>query len=144
LYGQVDYALSSRWTTTLGGRVERDKKGIDLTAFCTIATPALCASYGLVTSNEFVTGDVSDTQWSGNFQLKYQLSADSILYAGIRRGTKGAAFSATTYPVPPITFASIYVKPEILTDTEVGFKSELFDHRLRLNGDVFYYHYQDY
>ena len=144
LYGQVDYALSHLWSITLGGRVERDKKGIDLTAFCTIATPALCTTYGLVPTPEFVQGDVSDTEWSGNLQLKYQVSPDLMFYGGIRRGTKGAAFSATTYPSPGITFASIYVKPEILTDTEVGFKSELFDHRLRLNGDVFYYHYQNY
>jgi len=144
LYGQVDYALSSLWSITLGGRVERDKKGIDLTTFCTIASPALCTAYGVVPTSEFVQGEVSDTAWSGNFQLKYQPSPDLMFYGGIRRGTKGAAFSATTYPAPGITFASIYVKPEILTDTEVGFKSELFDHRLRLNGDVFYYHYQNY
>jgi len=143
-YGQVDYAFSSRWSMTLGGRVERDKKAIYLTAFCTIANPALCTSYGLVPTSEYVQGDPSDTEWSGNLQLKYQPSSDLMLYAGIRRGTKGAAISATTYPAPGITFASIYVKPEILTDTEVGFKSELFSRRVRLNGDLFYYDYQNY
>jgi iron complex outermembrane receptor protein len=144
LYGQVNYALSSRWSATLGGRIERDKKAVYLTAFCTIASPALCTSYFLVPTSEYVQGDPSDTEWSGNLQLQYQASSDTMLYAGIRRGTKGAAISATTYPAPGITFASIYVKPEILTDTEFGFKSELFSHRVRLNGDVFYYHYQDY
>jgi len=144
LYGQVNYALSSRWSLTLGARIERDKKAIDLTAFCTIATPELCTSYFLVPTSEFVSGEQSDTEWSGNLQLQYQASSDLMFYAGIRRGTKGAAISATTYPPPGITFASIYVKPEILTDTELGFKSELFNHRVRLNGDVFYYDYQNY
>jgi iron complex outermembrane receptor protein len=31
-----------------------------------------------------------------------------------------------------------------LTDAETGVKSELFDHRLRLNADVFYYWYHNY
>jgi iron complex outermembrane recepter protein len=144
LYDQVDYALSSRWSITLGARVERDKKGINLTGFCTIASPALCTSFGLVPTSENVQGDSTDTEWSGNLQLKYQLSSDLLLYAGIRRGTKGAEISATTFPGPGLTFPSILVRPEILTDTEVGFKSELFSHRVRLNGDLFYYHYQDY
>ena len=144
LYDQVDYALTSRWNITLGERVERDKKGINLTAFCVIASPALCTSYGLAPTSQFVHGDVTDTQWSGNLQLNYKPSSDLMLYAGIRRGTKGGEISATTFPGPGLTFASIYVRPEILTDTEVGFKSELFSHRVRLNGDLFYYHYQDY
>jgi iron complex outermembrane recepter protein len=144
LFGQTDYAFTDQWSLTVGARAERDRKGINLTGFCTIATPAFCTSYGLVPSTESVLGAAADTEWSGNLQLKYQVLTDTLLYAGIRRGTKGAEISATTYPEPGLTFSSIYVRPEILTDTEVGFKSEMFNHRVRLNGDVFYYHYQDY
>ncbi|HTV52956.1 MAG TPA: TonB-dependent receptor [Steroidobacteraceae bacterium] len=144
LYGQADYALSSRWSVTLGARVERDDKSINLTGFCAIATPALCNAYFLVPTTENVQGQSLDTQWSGNLQFQYQLSSDVMLYTGIRRGTKGAEISATTYPPPGLTFDSILVKPEILTDTEAGIKSELFDHRVRLNADIFYYDYQNY
>jgi iron complex outermembrane recepter protein len=144
LFDQIDYAFNNQWSITLGERIERDKKSINLTAFCTIASPALCTAYFLTPTPENVQGEASDTEWSGNLQLKYQMTPDMMLYAGIRRGTKEGAISATTYPAPGLTFDSIYVKPEILTDTEVGFKSESFNHRLRLNGDIFYYHYQDY
>jgi iron complex outermembrane recepter protein len=143
LYDQIDYALTDQWGITLGERIERDDKRIDLTAFCS-ATPATCDSFFVPPASQFVQGSYADTEWSGNLQLTYKPSSDLMLYAGIRRGTKGAEITATTFPAPGLTFDSILVKPEILTDTEVGFKSEVFDHRLRLNGDVFYYHYEDY
>jgi iron complex outermembrane recepter protein len=144
LYEQVDYALTDQWGITLGARVERDDKWIDLTAFCAIATAATCVDFFVPPTSQFVHGNFSDTEWSGNLQLTYKVTSDLMLYAGVRRGTKGAEITATTFPAPGLTFDSILVKPEKLTDTEVGFKSELFDHRLRLNGDVFYYDYKDY
>jgi iron complex outermembrane receptor protein len=59
-------------------------------------------------------------------------------YASVSTGFKSGVYN--------ITFSTPNegpVKPEKLTDFEVGMKSELFDHRVRLNMDAFYYDYKD-
>jgi iron complex outermembrane receptor protein len=146
LFAQTDYALSDRWSVTVGGRLERDSKWADMTQFCDVVIPVTnCAANFLITDSQFTHGNVSQTEWSGNLTFNYQLDPDMLLYAGVRRGTKGAEIDANTYPgTPGLTFSSIYVQPEALTDVEGGFKSELFDHRLRLNADAFYYIYHNY
>jgi iron complex outermembrane receptor protein len=146
LFAQTDYALSSQWSVTVGGRVERDSKWADMTQFCNVVQPVTtCAANFLIDGSQSAHGNVSQTEWSANLTFNYQLSPDTLLYAGVRRGTKGAEIDANTYPGSPgLTFSSIYVQPEVLTDVEGGFKSELFDHHLRLNADVFYYRYHNY
>ena len=146
LFAQTDYALSSRWSVTVGGRIESDSKWTDMTQFCDVLIPVTtCAANFLITGSQFAHGNVSQNEWSGNLTFNYQLTNDTLLYAGVRRGTKGAEIDANTYPgTSPLTFSSIYVQPEVLTDLEGGVKSELFDHRLRLNADAFYYWYHNY
>jgi iron complex outermembrane receptor protein len=146
LFAQTDYALSSRWSVTVGGRIERDSKWADMTQFCNVVIPVTtCAANFLITGSQFAHGNVSQTEWSANLTFNYQLNPDTLLYAGVRRGTKGAEVDANTYPgTPGLTFSSIYVQPEVLTDVEGGFKSELLDHHLRLNVDGFYYRYHNY
>jgi iron complex outermembrane recepter protein len=146
LFAQTDYTLSSRWSVTVGGRVERDSKYADMTQFCNVVIPVTtCAANFLITGSQFAHGNVSQYEWSGNLTFNFQLTDDTLLYAGARRGTKGSEIDANTYPgTSPLTFSSIYVQPEVLTDAESGIKSELFDHHLRLNADAFYYWYHNY
>jgi iron complex outermembrane recepter protein len=117
-----------------------------MTQFCNVFIPVTtCAANFAITGSQFVHGNVSSTEWSGNLTFNYQLDPDTLLYAGIRRGTKGGEVEANTYPAQTgITFSSLYAQPEILTDTEGGIKSEFFNHRLRLNADAFYYIYHNY
>ena len=64
--------------------------------------------------------------------LDYQLSRDALVYGSASRGFKSAVFNTLTYnPIPN--------KPEVVDAYEVGFKSTLFDRRLRLNAAAYYY-----
>jgi iron complex outermembrane recepter protein len=143
LYAQNDYSLTREWTITTGARIEDDRKRIDLLGFCS-PDPVTCGAFGLVPTSESVSGNVSNVEWSGNFQLAYKPTDNLMFYGGIRRGTKDAEFNVPITPPPGITLNSLIIRPEILTDTEVGFKSTMFDNRIRLNGDVFHYNYNDY
>lgn len=77
---------------------------------------------------------------TGRLGLEYKVTDDALLYASIARGVKSGGF--TTYnnynPTPAEPF-----KPEVVIAYETGFKSDLFDRRLRLNGAIFYYDYKD-
>lgn len=64
--------------------------------------------------------------------IDYQVTGDALLYASLSRGYKSANFNL-------LPFSSIPNRPEVLDAYEIGFKSQLFNRRLRVNGAVFNY-----
>jgi iron complex outermembrane receptor protein len=62
------------------------------------------------------------------------------LYANYSRGYRNGAFNGQAFNDPS---EMIPVESETVDGFEVGFKSELLDRRIRLNGAAFYYDYQD-
>jgi iron complex outermembrane receptor protein len=70
--------------------------------------------------------------------LDYRLSDDALLYAKVSRGFRSGGFPNTGSFDPELF---VPYRPESLTSPEVGAKTEWFDHRLRLNGDVYYSKY---
>jgi len=61
---------------------------------------------------------------------------DLHTYVSYNRGIKGGGFDLLTPNSPGFN-------PEILNAYEIGLKSELLDHRLRLNSSAFFYDYSD-
>jgi iron complex outermembrane recepter protein len=84
-----------------------------------------------------VTYETSLSEVSGRFGAEYRIDRNAMLYASVARGVKSGGF--TTYNGTSAT----PFKPEIVISYEAGFKSDLFDRRVRLNGAVFFYDYQD-
>ncbi len=77
---------------------------------------------------------------SGKIGIDYQAGRDFLLYASYSRGYRGSAFNAQALFDPSeLTVA----KPETIDSYEAGFKSQLFDRMLQLNGAVFYYDYKN-
>ena len=73
--------------------------------------------------------------------VDYQVTPAAMIYARIAEGFQSGGFngrsdSASTGVLP--------YGPETLWSYEAGFKTDWFDHRLRLNGDVFYNDYRDF
>jgi iron complex outermembrane receptor protein len=66
--------------------------------------------------------------------LAQDFGSDIHGYVSYNRGFKAGAFNANVFINPPVL-------PEILDAYEIGLKSELFEHRLRLNMSYFYYNY---
>ena len=60
------------------------------------------------------------------FSINYQITPDILVYAKTARGFRGGALQPRSPSLPPVA-------PEIAVDYELGFKTEFFDHRLRLN-----------
>jgi iron complex outermembrane receptor protein len=72
---------------------------------------------------------------SGRAVLDYKLYKDILLYASLSQGFKSGGFNA--FGLTPA------FQPERINSYETGVKSELFNHRLRINADAFEYFYSN-
>jgi outer membrane receptor protein involved in Fe transport len=85
----------------------------------------------------------SDEELSGTLRLTYDLTDDSILYAGYSRGFKSGGFNLDRQFNGPIdatgyTSSNSAFPAEIIDSYEVGFKSQLFGDVFLLNGNLFH------
>lgn len=82
--------------------------------------------------------DEDSTSWS--LGVDFKPTNDLLLYANVSQGYKAGSF--------PHLSGAIYtayesVAQESLLDYELGFKAQLFDKRLSINGAAFYYDYKN-
>lgn len=70
---------------------------------------------------------------------QYQWTPTIMTYASVATGFKGGGINPRPYNI----YQVIPFAPEKLTSYEVGFKSDLFGRKLRLNGSFFYGNYTD-
>ncbi len=108
---------TSRWSWTLGGRYSKDEREAD-----NFIVAPVSASYDKFTPS----GDVS-----------FKLTDTSSIYGRISTGYDAGGFNMRA-----ADFSHAF-GPESLTAYEIGWKSELLQHRLRFNGAVFLSDYTD-
>lgn len=68
--------------------------------------------------------------------LDHRFSSDLMIYATQSRGYKAGVYNTLPFALP-------VAQPETLDASELGFKSTLFDRKLRLNGSGFYYGFKN-
>jgi iron complex outermembrane recepter protein len=83
--------------------------------------------------------DVYSVRTSPKVGLNYQFLPDVMGYIEFSTGFRGGGFG----PRPSDAFQVRSFKPEDLKTTELGIKSEWFEHRLRWNSAVFYSRYSN-
>ena len=92
------------------------------------------------------------TDW--RVETDYRFSPEFFVYASASTGYKGGGVNPRPFFGPSAGDCSVLpngapcnqitsFKPETLTTYEMGFKSDLFDRHLRINGAVFYNKYSD-
>ena len=72
---------------------------------------------------------------SPRFVVQYQVQPDVLLYASATRGYKAGGFNSVEI--------NSFFAPENVWNYEGGFKSELFDHRVRFNVAGYYFKYKN-
>ena len=151
-FGEVYYNIINDLKLTGGVRWTEDQKH-----FTDIPSELLIKGYGYP-----ITG-VINQQWDQftgraavNWSPKLDFTDQTLVYGSYAHGYKagganppGALFPvvgavgisnlATVNPVHPLTF-----KPEFIDAFELGSKNRLFDGALTINGDLFYYNYENY
>lgn len=151
---QGSYAITDRTNLTLGGRYTYDARQLkgsnlaraDFPGTPNTALPINCPVPGAVRNPttgvvpSFVTTACQQSRDWHNFTyrvaLDHQLTDDMMVYASVSTGFKSGWYNTADVSALP-------VNPETLTAYAAGFKSELFEHRLRFNAEAFYYRYKD-
>jgi iron complex outermembrane receptor protein len=100
-----------------------------------IANPPNCALFGLYNAD----ATWADDRWDWRVALDYSWTDDFMTYVQVATGYKGGGIN----PRPFILAQLLPFESETLLTYEGGFKSELFDNRMRLNGTIFYNDYSD-
>ena len=151
-FGEAYYNVATDLKLTAGLRWTNDRKH-----FLDIPSEVVVPGYG------YAITDVVDQQWNQltgraavNWTPKLDFTDQTLIYGSYAHGYKagganppGAIFPTTNElqgggdvvvdPIHPLTF-----KPEFVDAFELGSKNTLLDGALTLNGDVFYYNYEDY
>lgn len=132
LFGQATYDITDQFSVTAGLRYTEEKKTFEQN-YDRFLFPSGTIVYGPI---EYV-GSNTYKAWTPKFGVEYRPVDDLMIYASATRGFKSGGFNFTS------TNPAQGYEPEFLWSYEAGFKSELFDRRLRLNATGFFYDYTD-
>jgi len=131
-YLHLNYKLTDKWSVSAGARDTDQYLTETFTHISTVPADSIYLPGQVVRSGS--RGD-----WSGS--LNYQLTPDIFLYAESASGYTLPGFNAR---VETIGQLEENVPGQEAVNYEIGAKTEWFDHRLRVNGSVFYEDYKSY
>ncbi|MFA7587221.1 MAG: TonB-dependent receptor [Novosphingobium sp.] len=144
LYSDASYELADRLTLRGGLRYTHDRGKLrDFVAQLRAPdrTPLINTVPGSATDLFATTSrDYSNDNVSGKIGIDFKPTDRVLLYASYSRGYRGAAFNAQAL-FSPVELT--VTKPEKIQAAELGFKTELLDRMVRLNGAVYWYGYKD-
>ena len=161
-YGDLTYRFFAATKLTVGLRYTSETKRLSglitplagfpnsvaaLPAACSATQGAPCTAYqpgdpfyatvnGVPTLQAGIPTRLHFNKLTYRFVLSQDISDDVHIYASHNLGFKSGVFNGNGFTNTP-------ARPELLYATEVGIKSELFDHRVRLNLAYFHYTYKD-
>jgi iron complex outermembrane receptor protein len=129
-FGQANFRITDPFKVTAGLRYTNETKDVDFARQDLV--PGL---YSLLVQPPFAPFTVSKSEDSvdGSVGLNYKLPSDTLLYASWGQGTKAGGFAQSVSNLRDSEYA-----PEVAQTTEAGFKQQLFDRRLTVNGAAFY------
>ena len=146
LFAQGDIQFTDELSLTLGGRYSKDHKSIDYRNVLSDPTYAPQPDPVLLFTDKDLAAVVPGVNrevygdWAARVSLNYQANSDTLLFASWNRGIKGGNWSLSS-SIAPQDFRH---RPETLNSLEAGFKTRVLDGKLRLNGTIFHYIYDDY
>jgi iron complex outermembrane recepter protein len=86
-----------------------------------------------------ITGQFKGDRWDWRAVGDYRFTPNVLAYVSVSTGFKGGGVN----PRPFTADQRLPFNPETLTTYEAGFKSDLLDRRMRVNGAVFFNKYKD-
>ena len=95
-------------------------------------------------NGDFTYGQAKDDGLTWRLTARYAISDDASLYANYARGRRPTVNSpvAPSAPLGPVTFREIAA--ETVDSYEIGAKAALMDRRLRLEGALYFYNYENF
>jgi iron complex outermembrane receptor protein len=160
LYAHLNFKLTDQWALTLGGRETREHKEFQgyqtddnglsykitgcfppgapntlgapafLNCQQTLGFPVVGSPYTYYPTGPF---HQNFSNFSPTAGVDFHINSDMMLYASYSKGYKTGSWTTRLSNPHPTYDSSLHFDPEFATSYEVGFKSELLDHRLRMN-----------
>lgn len=121
--------FEERLSLTLGLRYTRENKGIDY------RNPAFSSLFTGPVAGQYLSLDEDFSNTSGNFTLAYQFTDDLNAFLRYSTGYRSGGFNGEIFDNP-------YAE-ETLEQLELGVKSDWWDGRLRVNGSLYTYQWED-
>jgi iron complex outermembrane recepter protein len=150
VFGQIAWHLQDHWELTTGARSNWDHKsavvsrkrsgGSILDPADPFFAAATAARVQLAPPDASANNGSSGNTLSGSLSLSYRPTDGLLLYNSLSRGVKAAGLNTVILPIG----ANPVIKPEVANNIELGIKSSLFNHRLEINGDLFYENIDNY
>lgn len=152
IFGQGEYDFNDTLRLVVGGRLIREKKDYNFIQELYFSPDSRDVQPGtalfpigpLPGANPRYLDKQGKTLWAGKVQLEYRPSTDALLYFGVNRGSKAGSYNAQLNGGLATPGSAIRYNDEVLINYEGGFKLSLANNKVRLNGAVYYYDYQDY
>jgi len=135
MFANIDYRFTGQWTGSAGVRYTKDTKDISLRPLVSCGpTPTGCDSLAYINDSH----DWSNV--SPRVVLKYQPTPELNFYASFSKGYRAGNYNARTGSAQVLRTPA---NPETNASTELGFKSEWLERRLRVNLALFNADYKD-
>lgn len=132
-YGQFNIHATDQLTLIAGGRVTGDRVSVDSTVLSPGPIPLFGPPGRIVASR-------TNTNFSYKVGAQYDIAATAMVYATWGTGYKGPALKTHLAYVGE----DPYLRPEAVKGVEAGFKTKLFDNKLRLNVAGFIQKFTDF
>lgn len=128
VFFEADYRVSPKLKLTLGGRYTEDDK------------TTLVEDFVIDPDNGITANSASFDETTMKAGVTYDVSDDAMVYALFSQGYRSGGFNGR-----PQTYGAAFIPydPETVDNTEIGFKSQFMDNRVRLNGAIFQMDYDD-
>jgi iron complex outermembrane receptor protein len=116
VFGQAEYDLTDKWMLTAGLRYSDDDKDLS--------------------GSDGSKAEADDDQVSGNLSLAYTLNDNATVWGKVASGFRGPTVQGRDIAF----FGGVSTADsETITSFELGFKSQFWDDRARINAAVYYY-----
>ena len=151
IFADLTWHLTDRLDIGIGARYTQDNVQNEYRAYGirpdgSCAPGAGCNFFGsfINAARPAASGDEDFDDLTPRFMVRYEVSDDLNVYGTVSKGYKagGSSLGNNTNQDGSPAFA-VKFDEETLWNYEVGFKSQLMDDRLRLNGSVFYLEWSD-
>jgi len=133
-FGQLTYEITDSTKVIVGARYSWEKKQLSDNFFDFDLLTPFNPNY--VHTGGGISDSVSYKNFSPRVTLEQKLGPGQLIYATFAKGFKSGGYNVSA-PGDPAYL------PEKLTDYEAGFKLDLLDRKLRVNGAGFYYDYKN-
>ena len=141
LYAEFSYDLTDQLTLTVGGRYSEEDFHSETYVPTEPIGPPGQVSFNLDRTIQIVGGeplvrDVSFDAFTPRLALQYQWTPNIMGYVSVAQGFNGGGVNARFDPTLPNN-GILPFDDELLTNVELGLRSDLLDNRLRLNVTYF-------